>query len=78
MAKGKKPTNVLKLTPAEKKVVNDSFTQIRAVLKRRRINIENVIGLVTSREVEETAKQVEIRFAEKTAINVVMNMVNFD
>ena len=78
MPRAKKSPPKLKLTAEEKQIVNDSFDQIRSVLKRRKINIENIIGLVTSKDIESTAKQVEIRFAEKTAINVVMNMVAFD
>ena len=73
-----KPPTTVHLTPEEQRIVDDSFDQIRTVLKRRKINIESVIGLVTSGHLERTAKQVEIRFAEKTAINVVMNMVAFD
>lgn len=67
----------LDLTPEEQRAVDQGLEQIREVLKRRDINIANVIGLVTTDEVEETAKQVDIRFAEEIRA-VVMNMVAFD
>lgn len=68
----------LDLTPDETETITESFDKIREVLKRRNIDIQNVIGLVTTDQIERTREQVEIRFAEKTTMNVVMNMVAFD
>ena len=72
------PTKPLHLTKEEQAIVSSSMDSIRAVLKRRNIHIKNIIGLVTKSEKERTARQVEIRFAEKTVVNVQMNMIAFD
>lgn len=66
----------LSLSEAEQAIVEESVSKIRKVLKKKNVDIANVIGLVTTDEVQRTGKQVEIRFAEETAAR--MNMVAFD
>jgi hypothetical protein len=69
--------NELNLTPEESEIIKDSLNIIKDVLKSRDIHIKNIIGLVKTDEIEDTAKQVDIRFAEDK-LNVQMNMIAFD
>ena len=64
------------LTPDEHREVEKGFETIRAVLKKKNVDIANVIGLVTADQVKTTAGQVKVKFAEETAAQ--MNMIAFD
>lgn len=66
----------IKLTSAERREVAKGFEAIRDVMKKKNIDIANVIGLVTSEQVSATSKQVKIKFAEETTAQ--MNMIAFD
>jgi hypothetical protein len=64
------------LTPEEQREVDESFQAIRRLMKRKDIDIANVIGLVTAEELESTSEQVRVKFAEETVAQ--MNMIAFD
>ena len=66
----------IKLSEKEQAAVDDAFKAIREIVGKHNLNIENVIGLIPARDMEDTAKQVKIKFAEET-VNV-MNMIAFD
>ncbi len=66
----------VKLTAAENREVKKGFDLIRGVMKKKNIDIANVIGLVTSRQVQSTSAQVKVKFAEETVAQ--MNMIAFD
>jgi len=66
----------LQLNADEKAVIANSFNTIQGVLQKKNINIQHVIGLVTTPEIQSAAKQVQIKFAEETAAQ--MNMIAFD
>lgn len=61
------------LTAVEKSEIDEAFSKIQGVLARKNVNIERVLGLVTSEEVVSAAKQVEIKFAveESTQFNMI-------
>lgn len=62
----------------EKTSIQESLNEIKAVVKsKKNINIENIIGLVSTAELEATAEQVAIRFSEEKT-DVQMNMIAFD
>ncbi|BAP15631.1 hypothetical protein AS19_27800 [Alcanivorax sp. NBRC 101098] len=67
----------LNLSEEESKIVQESLDKIKGVLKSKNIDIKNMIGLVKTDEVDATASQVDIRFAEDK-MNVQMNMIAFD
>jgi hypothetical protein len=69
--------NELNLNDEENAIVQDSLNKIKDVLKKKDINIKNMIGLVKSDEIDDTASQVDVRFAEDK-MSVVMNMIAFD
>jgi hypothetical protein len=75
--KAKKVKQPLKLSKEENEIIQESLNKIKTVLKSKKINIKNTIGLIATDEIENAAKQVEIRFAEEK-LNVVMNMIAFD
>lgn len=66
----------VKLTAAENREVQKGFDTIRAVMKRKNIDIANVIALVTKDQVKSTSSQVKVKFAEETVAQ--MNMIAFD
>jgi ribosomal protein S10 len=66
----------VKLTAAENKQIQKGFDTIREVMKKRNIDIANIIGLVTTDQVKTTTSQVKVKFAEETAAH--MNMIAFD
>jgi len=72
---GTKSPNV-KLSAAEQREVQESFDAIRSVMKKKNINIANIIGLVTTDQVRATSSQVKVKFAEETVAQ--MNMIAFD
>lgn len=65
-----------KLTPEEQREVDKSFKTIREVMKRKNIDIANVIGLITADQIASTSVQVKVKFAEETVAQ--MNMIAFD
>ena len=72
----KNQTPKLRLSSDEKKAVTKGFNAIQRVLQKRNVNIEHVIGLVTTDEISSTAKQVKVKFAEEPGPG--MNMIAFD
>jgi len=66
----------VELKEYDQKKVNESFAQIREVLEQYNINVDDVIGLVTSEEKRKVSKQINIRFAELAGPR--MNMIAFD
>jgi hypothetical protein len=68
----------LDLTADEQKIIEDSVKSIRKVLRSKNRDIKSLIGMVTSEDVGNTEKAVEVRFAEENVLNVQMNMVAFD
>jgi hypothetical protein len=69
-------TPKVRLTKAEQREVDEHFAAIRDVMKKKDIDIANVIGLVTAEEVRTTTDQVKVKFAEETVAQ--MNMLAFD
>jgi hypothetical protein len=70
--------NKLELSTDEQKIIEDSVRSIRKVLRSKNRDIKSLIGMVTSEDIEDTEKAVEVRFAEENVLNVQMNMVAFD
>lgn len=70
------PDPDIKLTAEEQKILNESFDKIRSVLQNKNVNIENVLALVTTDDINKTSDQVKIKFAEKNSSH--MNMIAFD
>jgi hypothetical protein len=68
----------LNLSPDEQKIIEDSVKSIRQVLRSKNRDIKSLIGMVTSDEIDNTERAVEVRFAEENVLNVQMNMVAFD
>lgn len=64
------------LTAEEHREVEKGFDAIKAVLKKKNIDVANVIGLVTADQVQATAGQVKVKFAEEVSRG--MNMIAFD
>ena len=71
-----KATRGIQLTPAEQREIDKGFETIRTVMKKKNIDISNVIGLVTSEQIAATSGQVKVKFAEETGAQ--MNMIAFD
>jgi hypothetical protein len=68
----------LDLSPDEQKIIEDSVKSIRQVLRSKNRDIKSLIGMVTTADIADTKKAVEVRFAEENVLNVQMNMVAFD
>ena len=66
----------VELTAEEQQAIDESFATIRDVMKKKDIDISNVVGLITTDEVEKTSDQVKVKFAEETVAQ--MNMIAFD
>ncbi len=66
----------LHLSAEDTAEITRSFNAIQKVLAKQDVNIEHVIGLVTTDEVSKAARQVAIKFAEETTAQ--MNMISFD
>ncbi|HEX6901688.1 MAG TPA: hypothetical protein VF789_18315 [Thermoanaerobaculia bacterium] len=66
----------VQLSEEENREVEKGFEAIRAVMKRKNIDIANVIGLVTKDQISTTSAQVKIKFAEDAGGQ--MNMIAFD
>jgi hypothetical protein len=66
----------LQLQPAEAAKLRKNFGEIRSLLRSKNLDIEDVIGLVTTRQIENATQQVTIRISEESVSQ--MNMVAFD
>jgi hypothetical protein len=66
----------IQLTPSDQQTIAQSVEKIREVLQGKNVDIEDVLGFIGVQQLQETKKNVMIRFAEDSVSQ--MNMVAFD
>jgi hypothetical protein len=76
MLKPARLTDDLQLQTAETAKLKKNFNEIRSVLRSKNLDIEDIIGLVTTRQIDNATQQVTIRISEESVSQ--MNMVAFD
>jgi hypothetical protein len=68
----------VKLSDEDKKVIETNVAAMQKVLRKYKVDIQTLVGLVTKSELEATKAAVDVRFCEEAALVAPMVMVAFD